>query len=150
MSQKSLRKIYEVGSFHTWTRLFSNRVFLAILFVGSFSLAAPQLHKAIGSQAPSFWDPNRTIERPDLSAVRQIRFLTEDDFPPFNFQLPDGQLAGFNIELARAICAELDVPCTIQRRNWDLLTSSINDNSGDAVIASIAINAETQIGRAHV
>ncbi|MBI1981144.1 MAG: transporter substrate-binding domain-containing protein [Methylocystis sp.] len=94
--------------------------------------------------APSFWDPNRTPERPDLSGLRQIRFLTEDDYPPFNFLLPDGQVAGFNVDLARAICVELDVACTIQRRRWDLLIPALNDNSGDAIIASLAINDETR------
>ncbi|MCC3246594.1 transporter substrate-binding domain-containing protein [Methylocystis sp. WRRC1] len=93
---------------------------------------------------PSFWDSNRTLEKPDLSGVRQIRFLTEDDFPPFNFLSADGQVAGFNVDLARAICAELDVPCTIQRRSWELLIPSLDDNSGDAIIASLAINYETR------
>jgi len=93
---------------------------------------------------PSFWDPNKMPEKPDLASIRQIRFLTEDDYPPFNFQGPDGQLAGFNVDLARAICAELAVPCTIQRRSWDLLIPSLDDNSGDAVIASLAINDDTR------
>jgi polar amino acid transport system substrate-binding protein len=102
---------------------------------------APTPHAAI---APSFWDPNRSPEKPDLSGLRQIRFLTEDDYPPFNFLLPDGQVAGFNVDLARAICVELDLACTIQRRRWDLLIPALNDNSGDAVIASLAINDETR------
>lgn len=93
---------------------------------------------------PSFWDPNHTPERPDLSGLRQIRFLTEDDYPPFNFLLADGQVAGFNVDLARAICLELDIACTIQRRRWDLLIPALNDNSGDAIIASLAINDDTR------
>lgn len=93
---------------------------------------------------PSFFDPHRPLQKPDLSGIKQIRFLTEDDFPPFNFLLGDGQLAGFNVDLARAICAELDLPCTIQRRSWDLLIPALDDNSGDAVIASLAINDETR------
>ncbi len=97
-----------------------------------------------GQMTPSFWDPNKMPEKPDLASIRQIRFLTEDDYPPFNFQGPDGQLAGFNVDLARAICAELAVPCTIQRRSWDLLIPSLDDNSGDAVIASLAINDDTR------
>ena len=98
-----------------------------------------------GQMTPSFWDPNKMPEKPDLASIRQIRFLTEDDYPPFNFQGPDGQLAGFNVDLARAICAELAVPCTIQRRSWDLLIPSLDDNSGDAVIASLAINDDTRM-----
>lgn len=93
---------------------------------------------------PSFWDATRTLEKPDLSGLRQIRFLTEDDYPPFNFLLADGQVAGFNVDLARAICAELELVCTIQRRSWDLLIPALNDNSGDAIIASLAINDDTR------
>ena len=53
-----------------------------------------------------------------------------------------GQLAGYNVDLARLICAELDLPCTIQRRSWELLIPALNDNSGDAVIAALAIIGE--------
>jgi len=99
---------------------------------------------AAGAGAPAFQDPNRPLEKPDLSSIRQIRFLTEDDYPPFNYQGPEGQLAGFNIDLARALCAEIEASCTIQRRQWDLLLPALDDNSGDAVIASLAINEETR------
>ncbi|QGM98221.1 transporter substrate-binding domain-containing protein [Methylocystis parvus] len=100
--------------------------------------------KAQAPAAPSFFDPHSPLQKPDLSRIKQIRFLTEDDFPPFNFLLADGQLAGFNIDLARAICAELDVTCSIQRRSWELLIPALDENSGDAVIASLAINDETR------
>lgn len=93
---------------------------------------------------PSFFDPNRQLQKPDLYRIREIRFLTEDDFPPFNFLQSDGQLAGYNVDLARLICAELDLPCTIQRRSWELLIPALADNSGDAVIASLAINEDTR------
>src|SRR5450759_5903521 len=36
---------------------------------------------------PGFWDPRRRPERPDLSRISIIRFLTEIDYPPFNYCL---------------------------------------------------------------
>jgi polar amino acid transport system substrate-binding protein len=93
---------------------------------------------------PNFWDPQHRLEKPDLVGIRSLRFLTEDDYPPFDFTLPDGTLAGFNIDLSRAICEELKVTCTIQARRWDTLIDSLNDGHGDALIASIGINAETR------
>jgi polar amino acid transport system substrate-binding protein len=91
---------------------------------------------------PGFWDPRRRTERVDLTRVPQIRFLTEDDYPPFNYAGPDGQPTGFNIDLARAICEELKVPCTVQVRRFDTLTDSLDRNAGDAVIASLAITPD--------
>jgi polar amino acid transport system substrate-binding protein len=87
---------------------------------------------------PSFWDPDAQIDRPELVGVRALRFLTDDDYPPLDFSLPDGSLAGFNVDMARAICAELQLACTIQARRWDTLVDSLLSGKGDAVIASLA------------
>jgi polar amino acid transport system substrate-binding protein len=87
---------------------------------------------------PSFWDPRRRPERPDLSRINGIRFLTEFDYPPFNYSSTDGQLAGFNIDLARMICEEIKTTCTIQARRFETLVEALTTNNGDAVIASLA------------
>jgi polar amino acid transport system substrate-binding protein len=91
---------------------------------------------------PGFWDPRRRPERPDLSRITIIRFLTETDYPPFNYAGPDGNPVGFNIDLARMICEEIQVQCTIQMRRFDTLISALNSNNGDAIIASIAQTPE--------
>lgn len=97
-----------------------------------------------GGFVPSFWDPNRRLTRPDTSAIHLIRFLTADDFPPFDFALPDGSLTGFSVDLARAVCDELKVSCTVQARRWDTLTDALADNKGDALIAGLAITDRTR------
>jgi polar amino acid transport system substrate-binding protein len=105
---------------------------------------APQPPPAVAEQlgdalsVPSFWDPRRRPERPDLSRLTVIRFLTETDYPPFNYAGPDGAPTGFNVELARSICNEIKVACTIQMRRFDTLVDSLVNSSGDAVIASLA------------
>jgi polar amino acid transport system substrate-binding protein len=93
---------------------------------------------------PGFWDPRRRPERPDLSRISIIRFLTETDYPPFDFAAPDGTPAGFNVDLARMICEEIKVACTVQMRRFDTLVASLNNNSGDAVIASLAETPQTR------
>jgi polar amino acid transport system substrate-binding protein len=92
-----------------------------------------------GPQAvPGFWDPRRRPDRPDLSRLTVIRFLTETDYPPFNFTGPDGNPAGFNVDLARMICDEIKVTCTVQMRRFETLLDAISSNRGDAIIASLA------------
>ncbi len=97
-----------------------------------------------GVVIPGFWDPKRRIERPAAGAVQAIRFVTTDDFPPFNFLDANGHLTGFNVDLARAICAELAVPCTIQARQWDDLAGRLIAKTADAAIAGIAITADSR------
>jgi polar amino acid transport system substrate-binding protein len=92
-------------------------------------------------RVPGFWDPRRRPERPDLSRISVIRFLTEVDYPPFNFAGPDGNPQGFNVDLARIMCEELKLGCTIQMRRFETLVAALNANQGDAAIASIAATA---------
>src|ERR1700743_147104 len=82
--------------------------------------------------APGFWDPRRRPERPDLGRLTLIRFVTEADSPPFDYAGQDGNPTGFNVDLARAICEELHVTCTVQMRRFDTLFDSLDDNHGDA------------------
>jgi polar amino acid transport system substrate-binding protein len=103
------------------------------------SPAPPTVNPPADTMAvPGFWDPRRRPERPDLSRISIIRFLTETDYPPFNYAGPDGAPAGFNVDLARLICEEIKVACTVQMRRFDTLIGALNSNNGDAVIASIA------------
>jgi len=109
-------------------------------------VAPPQQPDTITSPlaVPGFWDPRRRPERPDLSRISIIRFLTETDYPPFDYAGPDGTPAGFNVDLARMICEEIKVACTVQMRRFDTLVAALNANNGDAVIASIAETPQTR------
>ena len=120
-----------------------------LLAVGSFgAVAAPApAAEAKARQSvtvPSFWDPRHRPERPDISRVNLVRFITEVDYPPFNYAGADGNPVGFNVDLARQICEDLKVACTVQMRRFDTLIDALNENRGDAAIASMAVTAETR------
>lgn len=121
-------------------------IFAASLALAGFIDVTSVLAQAPGADVaiPGFWDPRRRPERPDMSRVTQIRFLTEIDYPPFNYAGPDGNPAGFNVDLARLICDELKIVCTVQMRRFDTLLPSLAENRGDAIIASIAVTPETR------
>jgi polar amino acid transport system substrate-binding protein len=119
-----------------------------VLFAGAtaVSVSAAENGATAGHKVvvPGFWDPRRRPERPDLSRLQNIRFLTDLDYPPFDYAGPDGNPAGFNVDLARLLCDEIKVTCTIQARPFQTLLDALGANLGDAVIASIAANAETR------
>ncbi len=73
----------------------------------------------------------------------ELRFVTEGDFPPFNYYDEDGSLTGFNVDLARAICLEMEVRCEIKALSWNDLIPALNKNEADAIIASLAINKDS-------
>ncbi|NJO33391.1 MAG: transporter substrate-binding domain-containing protein, partial [Rhodospirillales bacterium] len=97
-----------------------NRVTLVLLFVGCLALAA--LVSPLAAQAPA--PDSETAERNPPRRVA-IRFLTNSDFPPFNYFDEDNTLTGFNVDMARAICLELDAACDIQVRPWEALLPAL-------------------------
>ncbi len=97
---------------------------------------------ALGQVLPNHVDPGAREIVPNLTAVPTIRFLTTADFPPFNFRDDKGELVGFNIDLARALCNDLSIACTVQAWPWDQAARALEDKQGDALIAGLAITAE--------
>ena len=93
---------------------------------------------ASGVPIPTFWDPKGRPERADLPVNTVIRFLSETNYPPFNYAGSDGNPIGLNVDLARMMCEQLRVACTVQMRRFDMLLGALDENRGDAVIASIA------------
>ncbi len=113
---------------------------LAVCVMGMSALAQMPPAKSV----PNFWDLQRRVEKPDTSFLQLIRFVTDDDYPPFGFTAPDGTLTGFNVELARAICRELEITCTVQRRRFDTIIEALENNQADAAVASIAITPKAR------
>jgi polar amino acid transport system substrate-binding protein len=97
---------------------------------------------AFAQALPNHVDPSARESTAPPPAVPAIRFLTTADFPPFNYRDTSGELIGFNIDLARAICAEINVACTIQAWPWEQIADALADNQGDALIAGLAITPE--------
>lgn len=115
---------------------------VALLFVGLVTWAG-WLSDA-GAQAPPAAPappPGETSEPQPLPRRVAIRFLTDSDYPPFNYYDEDNVLTGFNVDVARAICLELAAACDIQTRPWPELLPALRRGETDAVIASHAISA---------
>lgn len=115
-----------------------DRAAVVLLFVGLLAVVAfvPKL----AAQAPA--PEPETVER-DAPRRVAIRFLTDSDFPPFNYFDEDNVLTGFNVDVARAICLELDAACDIQVRPWAALLPALAKGEAEAVIASHSVTPNT-------
>ena len=121
-------------------------VFLALCCLSTWFIGPVSLARAENISIPNFWDKYERYQKPDLSNLPRLRFLTTTDFPPFNFIDRKKRLSGFHIDLARAICARLDVlyRCQIQAVPWDELEKSLRTGDAEAVIAGLAISKEAR------
>lgn len=74
--------------------------------------------------------------------LQQIRFGTDATYPPFEYKTPQGKLAGFDIELGNAICAELKVKCVWVESSFDGLIPALQARKFDAILSSMSITDE--------
>jgi polar amino acid transport system substrate-binding protein len=98
---------------------------------------------------PFHGDPRVRSERPEGPVPRNLRIITDDEFPPLHFADPDGQPVGFSVDLMRAICERMAVACTIQVRRFDTLLQTLAEGQADIVAAAIPVTASLK-SRFHV
>lgn len=90
---------------------------------------------------PLFRHIDSLAKPPTGFAQRNIRLLTDGDFPPFSYETPEGKAAGVSVDLALAACAELKANCTVVAKPFNALFPALLNNEGDAIVSGLRIDA---------
>lgn len=78
------------------------------------------------------------------SGAERLRIATEGAYPPFSFTNEQGQLAGFDVDIARELCRRLEKDCEIVAVPWNDLLPGLVAGRYDAIVASMAKTPERE------
>jgi len=70
---------------------------------------------------------------------KTLRIGTDPTYAPFEMKNAQGQLIGFDIDLATEICKRMETKCTFVESDFDALIPSLKAKKVDAVISSLSI-----------
>jgi len=71
-----------------------------------------------------------------------IRIGTEGAYPPWNSKDASGNLIGFEVDLAKELCAIMKHECTIVEQDWDGMIPGLLMRKFDAIMAGMSITDE--------
>ncbi|KOC92038.1 histidine ABC transporter substrate-binding protein HisJ [Winslowiella iniecta] len=75
---------------------------------------------------------------------KNLRIGTDPTYAPFESKNAQGQLVGFDIDLANEICKRIEAKCSYVESDFDALIPSLKAKKIDAIISSLSITEKRQ------
>ena len=76
------------------------------------------------------------------ASAQDLEICVEGAYPPFSQINNAGEIEGFDIDIARALCDEMGASCDLVVTEWDAIIPALEEDKCDAIIASMSITEE--------
>lgn len=74
--------------------------------------------------------------------IKTITFGVDATYPPFEFLAPDGSVQGFEVEIVKKLCKQINAQCKFVNLPFDSLIPSLKLGKVDAAFSCISYNDE--------
>lgn len=77
-----------------------------------------------------------------VAAENELRVGIEGEYPPFSEVSKKGELVGYDVDIALALCQQMNLKCVLIKTDWDNLIPSLGAGKIDVIVASMSITDE--------
>ncbi|MBL7004058.1 MAG: transporter substrate-binding domain-containing protein [Gammaproteobacteria bacterium] len=74
--------------------------------------------------------------------AQTVRIGTEGAYAPYNYMDASGKIAGYEVDLGNALCAEAKLSCTFVVNEWDTIIPNLVAGNYDLIMAGMSITDE--------
>jgi len=74
--------------------------------------------------------------------AESIRIGTEGAYAPYNYVDESGKIAGYEVDLGYALCAQAKLSCTFVVNEWDSMIPNLRAGNYDVIMAGMSITEE--------
>jgi arginine/ornithine transport system substrate-binding protein len=76
------------------------------------------------------------------SQAADLKVAIDPTYEPFTYKTPDGKPAGFDVDIANAVCAEIKRNCVFVEQVWDSMIPGLQARKYDVIVSSLSITDE--------
>ncbi len=74
-----------------------------------------------------------------IASAEELRVGVQSANPPFSYTDWHGDLRGFDIDIARALCEKIEAECRFVQTDWEDLIPSLREGRLEAIVSSMSI-----------
>jgi len=76
------------------------------------------------------------------ATAADLKICVEGAYPPFSETTASGDIVGFDIDIANALCASMGKSCEMVKTEWDGIIPALIEGKCDAIVASMSITED--------
>ena len=77
---------------------------------------------------------------PALAA--DLRVAVDPTYEPFTYKTPNGEVTGFDVDIAKAVCEQLQRKCVFVEQVWDSMIAGLQAKKYDVIVSSMSMTDE--------
>ncbi|MCB2018908.1 MAG: transporter substrate-binding domain-containing protein [Hydrogenophaga sp.] len=119
-------------------------LFLSLSLIGAASLVGCGKSEAPAPEAAPAPAPTAAAPAPAEAPSQwpELRVAIDPTYKPFTYKTESGEPAGFDVDIAKALCDQLKSKCVFVEQNWDGMIPGLLAKKYDAIISSMSITEE--------